>query len=102
MSEKSVEKYIEIVSDGQSPSGLTKRWKVLNKREGAKVGVIKWYGGFRKYCFFPEDDTLLYDADCLRMISNYLDAVNLQAWGQRKADRIVARALERGTKTHYV
>lgn len=76
MSKKSVEEYIRIDEDGVSPSGVTKRWRVINKRTNEKVGAIKWYGGFRKYCFFPEDDTLLYDSDCLRLIADFLDAHN--------------------------
>lgn len=79
-----IDKWIEIVEAGTSPTGITKRWLVLNKREGSKVGAIKWYGAFRAYCFFPEDDTLLYDSDCLRKIAEFLEKVNIERRSSRR------------------
>ncbi len=82
MSTKSVQKYIEIVPAGNSPSGITRRWKVIQKREGITVGTIKWYGGFRKYCFFPAEDTMLYDSDFLKLVAEKLEKENKHQRGK--------------------
>ena len=29
------------------------------------LGVIKWFGAWRQYCFFPEENTL-YNNECLK------------------------------------
>jgi hypothetical protein len=81
MSQKRVEKYIEIAENGTSPTGVTRRWRVRNKRTGEDIGTIKWYGanGFRGYCYFIDFDGpgwTLYDADCMRLIADFLDVEN--------------------------
>lgn len=79
MSSTSVKQYIEITEAGLSATGKTKVWRVRNKRTAEEIGTLKWYGGFRKYCFFPiltGFDWLLFDADCLRMIADFLDEQN--------------------------
>jgi hypothetical protein len=42
--------------------------------EGAQVaelGIIKWHPAWRRYAFFPNEDTL-YDADCLNEVETFL------------------------------
>lgn len=36
------------------------------------LGLIKWHGAWRKYCFFPSNDCL-YDKNCMLDILNYID-----------------------------
>lgn len=67
---KRVKKYIEFRE--RDPLPKTKRWDVVNVRTNIVVGEIQWYGAFRKYVFFPEDD-MLFDSGCLRLISEFLD-----------------------------
>lgn len=43
--------------------------KVKNNRTKGTVGWIRWYGGWRKYVFFPEDNHF-FDWHCLRMIAD--------------------------------
>lgn len=35
------------------------------------LGVVKWWGAWRKYAFFPNPDTL-YEQDCLRDIAQII------------------------------
>jgi len=49
-------------------------WEVYNRKHRCRVGVVKWYGGFRKYCFFPESEILL-DMECMRLIADFLDSL---------------------------
>lgn len=76
MTQKSVKKYIEIVYDAPSGSGLTNIWWVHNKRSDEDCGDIRWHGAFRKYCFFPAAH-FLFDADCLRIVAAELDILNV-------------------------
>lgn len=40
------------------------------------IGQIKWYAHWRKYCFYPEIDTI-WDSKCLQEISNFLTDINI-------------------------
>ncbi len=44
-------------------SRKTKIWNCWAKT-GPKLGIVKWWTGWRRYCFFPEPN-MLFDADCL-------------------------------------
>lgn len=76
MSSTSVQKYIRVKLTGASASGLTSIWSVQNIRSNENCGEIRWHGAFRKYCFYPSDG-FLFDADCLRLISEFLDEKNI-------------------------
>lgn len=39
------------------------------------LGVIKWLGSWRQYCFFPETNTL-YSNECLKDIKEFLEKLN--------------------------
>lgn len=78
-----VEKYLRFDSLGLSKSGLTKIWQLTDKHGGA-VGFVKWYGGFRKYCFDPLDGTI-WDSDGLRFITDFLEEVNKRHRLENKA-----------------
>lgn len=85
MSKKRVEKYIRIEDWGHSASERTKVWRVYNFKHSEVVGWIKWYGGFRKYCFYLQDDTMLYDSDCMILIANFLDEANkIHLWQNKR------------------
>lgn len=76
MSTDRLEKYIEIREAGLSDTGKTAIWEVMNIRDSTLCGEVRWYGGFRKYCFYPADDSMLYDSDFLRLVADHLDKVN--------------------------
>ena len=70
-----VSKYIEIVEIGESASGLTKIYSVRNTRTNIEAGQIRWYGGWRKYAFYPtieDQDWIAFDAECLYMVANFI------------------------------
>lgn len=50
--------------------GLTKLWEV-NTRKDIPLGCIKWYGPWRRYCFFPVAGTV-YSSGCLKDISEFI------------------------------
>ena len=52
-------------------SGRTERWDVLSTKHGDRLGIIKWYGAWFRYAFFPEPDTL-FDAECLKVLGAFI------------------------------
>lgn len=43
------------------------------------LGEIKWYGAWRKFCFFPvqrQDYYTVWDTKCLKVLIDFIDAYN--------------------------
>jgi hypothetical protein len=59
-------------------------WHVWNLGESAHLGVVKWYGPWRKYAFFPAAETL-YEQDCLRDIAEFVESETVQHRKGRRA-----------------
>ncbi len=72
---------------------LTRNWSIFSKY-GAPLGTVKWYSGWRRYAFFPEDGTL-FEADCLWDLAEFCD-VNTK---ERKAQRNLAKSEEQKAKS---
>jgi hypothetical protein len=47
-------------------TGKTEVWLVVS-RYGDPLGIIKWFGRWRQYAFFPEDGTI-FNTGCMRTI----------------------------------
>jgi len=58
-------KYLEFSTIADLPK--TKIIGVWSKKHGNRLGLIKWYGPWRRYAFFPENETL-FDTECLNDI----------------------------------
>ncbi len=63
--------YIEFRLKKKLPK--TNVWEVVETRNGAVLGEIRWWGGWRQYVFFPCDETF-YSWDCLFAISEFVRA----------------------------
>lgn len=48
----------------------TKVFEVRSKRSGSLLGVIKFYGAWRCYVFYPEAQTI-FNAGCLKNIMDF-------------------------------
>jgi len=55
-------KYLEFSLIERKPK--TKVIGVWSKNNANRLGIIKWYGPWRQYVFFPEKDTL-FSVGCL-------------------------------------
>jgi hypothetical protein len=53
------------------PAGKTGRWFVVSWSRGDSLGVIKWFGRWRQYCFFPEPETV-WNRDCLKDVTAFI------------------------------
>jgi len=64
--------YLLITRGIQSPSKKTMTLIISAKSTGDYLGVIKWYGAWRRYCFYPANMTV-FSSGCLKDIQNCLD-----------------------------
>ncbi|GAG95866.1 unnamed protein product [marine sediment metagenome] len=62
-------KYLEFTIMEQKPK--TKVIGVTSKLHGDILGIIKWYNGWRQYCFYPEQYTI-FSMGCLEDIQSYI------------------------------
>lgn len=70
-----IEKYIRI--EPTLAKAKTQVWHVINQRSSEIVGVIKWYGGWRKYVFYPAADCF-FDWACLAFIGAWCETSTSQ------------------------
>lgn len=66
-------------SNCRSYSGKTFVWDVLSGV--VRLGEVKWYAPWRRYCFYPDRETL-FDRNCLCEVVEFIDE-------QMKARKIV-------------
>ena len=53
----------------------TQVWNIQSKSSNALLGLIKWYGPWRQYCFFPENETT-FNSKCLDQIQTHINDLN--------------------------
>ena len=62
--------------NGSKGTRKTNIYEVLPKGEPGSfrlmLGQIRWFGRWRKYCFFPSTDTV-YEETCMRDISQFIE-----------------------------
>ena len=69
--------HLTIQKTGTMPSGKTHIYTVRNRHSNTLIGMIRWWAPWRKYTFQPQSDTI-WDADCLREVTNALDTIMLE------------------------
>ena len=47
----------------------------IHSNQGHYLGDIKWYGAWRKFCFYPIQETI-WDNKCLSELLNFLEQYN--------------------------
>jgi len=63
--------YQYIVFVPAPPKPKTKVWRCLNKRSRNELGIIKWYGPWRRYAYEPTVQGV-YTGECLDAIKDFL------------------------------
>jgi hypothetical protein len=63
-------KWIEFEEIDTDATRKTKIFEVITKEGRLGLGIVKWHGAWRKYCFFPAEQTI-YEWDCLRDIAEF-------------------------------
>ena len=49
----------------------TGTWMCKNNRSDDDLGIVKWYGPWRQYCFFPNEFTI-FNKGCLDDIQDFI------------------------------
>lgn len=62
-------KYLSFIVKEHKPK--TKVVAVVNKTHKDEIGVIRWYSGWRQYCFFPHPNTI-WNTACLDDVNNMI------------------------------
>ena len=62
-------RYIHFVQ--QASKGITSVWSCRNIHHGDQLGVVKWNGAWREYCYFPTVQAV-YSVECLRDIAEFI------------------------------
>ena len=63
----------------------TKVWGCFNNNSVGKLGEVRWYSAWRRYCYFPKYETV-YSADCLEDITKFTKRLNELHAKSRKRD----------------
>jgi hypothetical protein len=50
-------------------------YEVLKKPHGYRMGLVKYFGAWRQFCFFSDPDQA-FNQDCLRLVATFLDEAN--------------------------
>ena len=69
-------RYLEFRLLEQKPK--TQVIEVISKLHSDRLGIIKWFGKWRRYAFFPEtatvfDAKIVFDTECLNDIVSYIE-----------------------------
>lgn len=73
--------------DELTPNPSTKRWAVMSKDQGGRIGCVSWHGPWRKYCFFPMPSTV-FEKVCLREIADFCENQTTQHQLGKKLTRL--------------
>lgn len=69
-----VYEYIVLRYVGDSASGKTQVWRV-ETRYGDLLGIVRWFGRWRQYTFWPSNETL-YSAGCLHDVADFIESLH--------------------------
>lgn len=69
--------YFIIIESKQENKKTNIYYIYTNEDKEILLGRIKWYGPWRKYCFYPEDN-IVWDNKCLTELVEYLNKLNYE------------------------
>lgn len=54
-----------------TPTAKTKKWRIINRRHGISLGIVRWHAHWRQYVFAPEPGTI-YNRECMGLIAKFV------------------------------
>jgi hypothetical protein len=73
------------------PPRKTLQWEVRPVADaGNPLGEVRWYGRWRKYCFFAEPSTI-YEQDCLRDIAQFCEEKTKEFRAEKRSAKETSR-----------
>ena len=67
-------KYFTVIMGPLLPGRKTRGYMIVGKNDRKRLGLIKWYGPWRQYCFYPEPQTV-WNTGCLEDIQDFLNVL---------------------------
>jgi len=64
-------KWVNFIEQQRKVGAVTDIFSVVNKENGSQLGTVKWFGRWRKYAFFPNNDCV-FECDCMLDIAAFL------------------------------
>jgi len=55
-------------------STKTKQWVVLSESSRQRLGEVRWYSPWRRYCFYATVAGAIFDTECLFDIREFMHA----------------------------
>ena len=66
-------KYIRMVLAKRQADRKTDTW-IIKGSNVLVLGIIRWYGPWRQYCFYPAHDTV-FNKECLNDIYDFITQI---------------------------
>ena len=71
-----------VILEERPEKRKTSIYHIFSNKSRDEIWLIKWYGAWRKYCFFPNADTI-WDNKCLNNINSFLEEINVSKKKQK-------------------
>ena len=71
--------YLIFEKAAQQPP-KTSIWECKNAKSETVLGIVKWYGAWRQYCYFPTVQAV-YSAGCLKDIVDFIGQIDKAGGG---------------------
>jgi hypothetical protein len=59
----------------------TETWVVKTLQGAVRLGIVKWFGPWRQYSFFPDPETA-WERECLRTVADFCERSTLEYRGK--------------------
>lgn len=63
--------YIQFEEIESPPTNKTKKFSCMNIKSGIELGMVRWHGAWRQYCYFPTIQAV-YSEGCLKDICDFI------------------------------
>ncbi len=87
-------KYIRFEHCGKTPSGKADIYSCVNQSSGVKIGEVRWYSHWRRYCYLPNSETV-YSAGCLNDLVLFI--CGLMCDRMKEQDKEIEKAAKTGS-----
>lgn len=74
-------KFFRVLALPQEPKRKTRDYEIVNKNSGHRIGIIKWKNSWRKFCHFPEPETI-WSIECLNEVAAAIKKITRDHHGE--------------------
>ena len=68
--------YIKFINVPNHPARKTDIYYCFNRNSNDRLGIVKWHGAWRQYCFFVDVEyEVIFSKGCIKDISDFIDSL---------------------------